>query len=154
MGYGHDVHSTAADTLRNRGVVVTAQRLAVLRAVAQAPHSTADHVAGLARADIGSISKQSVYDTLNSFVERGIVRRIQPIGSPALYEDRVGDNHHHVMCRSCGAVGDVDCAVGERPCLHASDSRGFAIDEADVTYWGLCPQCQNVTTTAPIRQSA
>jgi Fe2+ or Zn2+ uptake regulation protein len=148
------VLSPQADTLRHHGVVVTAQRLAVLRAVARAPHSTADHVASLARADIGSISKQSVYDTLNSFVERGIVRRIQPIGSPALYEDRVGDNHHHVMCRSCGAVGDVDCAVGERPCLHASETHGFAIDEADVTYWGLCPQCQDVTVTAPAQQFA
>jgi len=148
------VLSAHADALRAHGIVVTAQRLAVLRAVSRAPHSTADHVAGLARADIGSISKQSVYDTLNSFVERGIVRRIQPIGSPALYEDRVGDNHHHVLCRSCGAVGDVDCAVGERPCLHASETHGFAIDEADVTYWGLCPQCQDVSTTAPARQSA
>ena len=146
--------SAHADALRAHGIVVTAQRLAVLRAVAKAPHSTADHVAGLARTDIGSISKQSVYDTLNSFVERGIVRRIQPIGSPALYEDRVGDNYHHVMCRSCGAVGDVDCAVGERPCLHASQTHGFAIDEADVTYWGLCPQCQDVSTTAPAGQSA
>ena len=146
--------STFADALRHHGVVVTAQRLAVLRAVSQAPHSTADHVAGLARADIGSISKQSVYDTLNSFVERGIVRRIQPIGSPALYEDRVGDNHHHVMCRSCGAVGDVDCAIGERPCLHASETHGFAIDEADVTYWGLCPKCKDVPTTSPVRQPA
>lgn len=146
--------SNFADTLRHHGVIVTAQRLAVLRAVSQAPHSNADHVAGLARTDIGSISKQSVYDTLNSFVERGIVRRIQPIGSPALYEDRVGDNHHHVMCRSCGAVGDVDCAVGERPCLHASETHGFAIDEADVTYWGLCPQCKDVSTTSPVRPSA
>ncbi len=146
--------SKYADALREHGIVVTAQRLAVLRAVTRAPHSTADQVAGLARADIGSISKQSVYDTLNSFVERGIVRRIQPIGSPALYEDRVGDNHHHVMCRSCGAVGDVDCAVGERPCLHASETHGFAIDEADVTYWGLCPQCRDVATPAPARQSA
>ena len=137
--------SPEADSLRAHGIVITAQRLAVLRAVARAPHSTADHVAGLARADIGSISKQSVYDTLNSFVERGIVRRIQPIGSPALYEDRVGDNHHHLICRGCGRVVDVDCSVGYTPCLQAADDNGFEIDEAEVAYWGRCPECKTST---------
>lgn len=129
------------ELLRTHGVHVTAQRLAVLRAVDAHPHSTADTVHEVARTEIGAISRQSVYDTLNSFTEMGLVRRIQPIGSPALYESRVGDNHHHVICRDCGDVADVDCAVGHTPCLIASNSHGFAIDEADVTYWGICPTC-------------
>lgn len=133
--------SDPAALLRQHSMSVTAQRLAILRAVGNAPHSTADHIAALAAADIGSISRQSVYDTLGTMVERGILRRIEPIGSVAMYEDRVGDNHHHVICRSCGAVGDVDCAVGSAPCLTASNTHGFVIDEADVSYWGLCPSC-------------
>ena len=126
---------------------VTAQRIAVLRAVHQAPHATADEVAAAAHANIGSISRQSVYNTLSTFVEQGIVRRIQPIGSLARYEDRVGDNHHHVVCRRCGAIADVQCAVGRRPCLAASETHGFTIDEADVSYWGVCPACARRNTS-------
>ena len=125
---------------------VTAQRLAVLRAVHHAPHATADEVATAAANDIGSISRQSVYDTLGALVERGVLRKIQPVGSVARYEDRVGDNHHHVVCRQCGALADVECAVGYRPCLTASQSHGFVIDEADVSYWGLCPSCASTST--------
>ena len=133
-------------TLRAHGMPVTAQRIAVLRAVHLAPHATADEVAVAAHGTIGSISRQSVYNTLGAFVERGIVRRIQPIGSVARYEDRVGDNHHHVVCRTCGAIADVQCAVGHRPCLSASETHGFVIDEADVSYWGLCPSCSRRTS--------
>ena len=128
--------------LRSQGIHVTAQRLAVLRAVQSNPHAAADDVVDVVRRDIGSISRQSVYDTLNSLSERGLLRRIQPMGSPARYEDRVADNHHHLICRRCNKVVDVDCAVGERPCLTASDAQGFAIDEAEVIYWGVCPECQ------------
>lgn len=133
--------SDPAALLRQHSMSVTAQRLAILRAVGEAPHSTADDIVTRAAADIGSISRQSVYDTLGTMVERGILRRIEPIGLVAMYEDRVGDNHHHVICRSCGAIGDVDCAVGSAPCLTASNTHGFVIDEADVSYWGLCPAC-------------
>ncbi len=127
--------------LRGRGVQVTAQRLAVLRAVAALPHCTADDVAARVRGEIGAVSRQAVYDALSVLVERGIVRRIEPAGSAARYEDRVGDNHHHVVCRVCGRMEDVDCAVGAKPCLAASHAAGFRIDEAEVTYWGLCPAC-------------
>ncbi len=132
----------SADLLREKGVQVTAQRLAVLRAVAGHPHVTAEGVAELARAEIGAISVQSVYNALNALDEAGLVRRIQPIGSPALFETRVGDNHHHLICRECARLVDVDCAVGYTPCLTPSDDQGFAVDEADVTYWGLCPECR------------
>lgn len=135
------MHFEPMNTLQAHGMPVTAQRLAVLRAVNSNPHATADHIAAFATKDIGSISKQSVYDTLSTMVERGVLRKIQPVGSVALYENRVGDNHHHVVCRSCGAVGDVDCAVGYRPCLSASHTHGFIIDEADVSYWGTCETC-------------
>ena len=135
----------SAEVLREHGVTVTAQRLAVLTAVSRLPHATADEVADAARAEIGSISRQSVYDTLGLLVEAGLVRRIQPLGSAARYEDRVGDNHHHVICRECGTLADVDCAVGTAPCLTASDDQGFVIDEADVAYWGRCPQCQRAS---------
>lgn len=128
--------------LRERGIQVTAQRVAVLKAVALHPHSTAEDVTARVRADIGAISRQSVYDTLGVLVGEGLVRRIQPIGSPALFEDRVGDNHHHLVCRDCGRVVDVDCAVGSAPCLQAADDHGFDIDEAEVAYWGRCPQCR------------
>jgi Fur family ferric uptake transcriptional regulator len=130
-----------AAILRSHGLQVTAQRLAVLRAVAKQPHVTADGVVEVARAEIGAISRQSVYDALGMLAEKGLVRRIQPIGSPALYEDRVGDNHHHLICRGCGVVVDVDCAVGTTPCLTAADNAGFRIDEAEVVYWGHCPAC-------------
>lgn len=131
----------AAAILRSHGLQVTAQRLAVLRAVAVRPHITADGVVEIARTEIGAISRQSVYDALGVLAEKGLVRRIQPIGSPALYEDRVGDNHHHLICRGCGVVVDVDCAVGTTPCLTAADNAGFEIDEAEVVYWGRCPAC-------------
>ena len=127
--------------LREHGVQVTAQRLAVMRAVAGRPHCTADVVAEEVRAEIGAISKQAVYDALGILAEKGLIRRIQPAGSPALYEDRIGDNHHHVICRACGKTVDVDCAVGETPCLTAVNDSGYQIDEAEVIYWGTCPQC-------------
>jgi Fur family ferric uptake transcriptional regulator len=130
------------DLLRRHGLQVTAQRLAVLRAVSSHPHATADAVAGAAQADIGAISRQAVYDALAVLVEHGIVRRIEPSGSPARFETRVADNHHHLVCRSCGRVVDVDCAVGAAPCLTPSDDGGYAIDEAEVLYWGLCPECR------------
>jgi len=128
-------------TLREHGVQVTAQRLAVLRAVSGRPHSTADVVAEDVRAEIGAISRQAVYDALGMLADKGIIRRIQPAGSPARYEDRIGDNHHHLICRACGTTVDVDCAVGDTPCLTAADANGFEIDEAEVIYWGTCPQC-------------
>ena len=135
-----------SNLLRENGLQVTAQRLAVGRAVSSNPHCTAEQVAEIVRQEIGTISRQAVYDALSTMAEKGIIRRIQPAGSPALYEDRVGDNHHHVICRQCGSTQDVDCAVGQRPCLTAADDSGYAIDEAEVIYWGICPQCQESTT--------
>jgi Fur family ferric uptake transcriptional regulator len=135
------MHGDPADLLRQRGIQVTAQRLAVLRAVTGQPHITADGVAEAVRAEIGTISRQSVYDALELYVADGLIRRIQPAGSPARFEARVGDNHHHVICRICGRTADVDCAVGRAPCLVAKDDKGFAIDEAEVVYWGRCPEC-------------
>jgi Fur family transcriptional regulator, stress-responsive regulator len=135
------VPDDSADLLREYGVQVTAQRLAVLRAVSGRPHCTADEVAGDVRAGIGTISRQAVYDALGILAEKGLIRRIQPARSPALYEDRVGDNHHHVICRTCGKTADVNCAVGHTPCLTAGDDSGYQIDEAEVIYWGTCPQC-------------
>jgi Fe2+ or Zn2+ uptake regulation protein len=135
------VSADPADVLRRHGILVTAQRLAVLRAVAGQPHITADGVAEVARGEIGAISLQSVYDALGVLVAEGLVRRIQPAGSPARFEARVGDNHHHVICRVCGRTADVDCAVGSAPCLTAVDDRGYEIDEAEVIYWGRCPEC-------------
>lgn len=130
-----------ADLLRQHGIQVTAQRLAVLRAVSDRPHITADAVAEAVRAEIGAISLQSVYDALGVLVAQRLIRRIQPAGSPARYEDRVGDNHHHLICRICGRVVDVDCAVGSAPCLTAADDMGYEVDEAEVAYWGRCPDC-------------
>ncbi len=127
--------------LREHGLRVTAQRLAVLRAVTADPHATAEAVAETVRTQMGTISRQAVYDVLGALVDAGLVRRIQPAGSPARFEARVADNHHHVICRECGSVADVDCAVGSAPCLVASDDRGYLIDEAEVIYWGRCPQC-------------
>lgn len=130
-----------AQILREHGLQVTAQRLAVLRAVAVQPHSMADDIAALVRAEIGAISKQAVYDALGMLTEKGLIRRIQPAGSPALYEARVGDNHHHLICRVCGKTVDVDCSVGAAPCLTPADAAGYQIDEAEVIYWGTCPEC-------------
>ncbi len=135
-----------ADLLRQRGIQVTAQRLAVLRAVSGQPHITADSVAEIVRAEIGAISLQSVYDALGLLVTEGLIRRIQPAGSPARFENRVGDNHHHLICRTCGRLVDVDCAVGSAPCLTAADDGGYEIDEAEVVYWGRCPKCLADTT--------
>ena len=129
------------ERLRSRGIQVTAQRLAVLRAVTAQPHITADAVAEMVTAEIGSISRQSVYDALAVLTAGGLVRRIQPAGSPARFEARVGDNHHHVICRTCGRTADVDCAVGSAPCLTAVGAGGYEIDEAEVIYWGRCPDC-------------
>ncbi len=131
----------ASQLLRTRGLRVTAQRLAVLRAVSAQPHATADGVADAVRGEIGTISHQAVYDALGALTENGLLRRIQPAGSPARYEDRVADNHHHLICRSCGQMVDVDCAVGETPCLTAGEDSGYEIDEAEVIYWGRCPTC-------------
>jgi Fe2+ or Zn2+ uptake regulation protein len=141
------------DRLRERGIQATAQRIAVLRAVASRPHVTADEVTQIAQSDIGAISRQAVYDALGVLVEHGLLRRIQPVGSAARYEDRVNDNHHHLICRSCQRVVDVDCAVGSAPCLTASDDHGYEIDEAEVAYWGLCPNCQPESSrrTSPLR---
>jgi Fur family transcriptional regulator, stress-responsive regulator len=130
-----------AKLLREHGVQVTAQRLAVLRAVSGRPHCTAEDIARDVRAEIGTISRQAVYDVLGMLTEKGIVRRIQPAGSPARYEDRVGDNHHHVICRTCGKTADVDFAVGKTPCLTAAADSGYQIDEAEVIFWGTCPEC-------------
>ncbi len=129
-------------TLRQHDLPVTAQRLAVLRAVSHHPHATADDLAEAVRREIGTISRQSVYNVLNVLTDKGIIRRIQPADSPARYEDRVGDNHHHLVCRTCGRTEDVCCAVGTAPCLHAHDQHGFQIDEAEVIYWGTCPGCR------------
>lgn len=128
--------------LRRHGLQVTAQRLAVLRAVAARPHSTADDIYNVVRAHIGAVSRQAVYDGLAALGDKGLLRRIQPAGSPARYEDRVGDNHHHLICRTCGRMVDVDCAVGDTPCLTAADDSGYEVDEAEVIYWGTCPGCQ------------
>ncbi|HET6166685.1 MAG TPA: Fur family transcriptional regulator [Marmoricola sp.] len=140
------------DLLREVGLRVTQQRVAVLGALTSSPHADVETIAGATRAAIGTVSTQAVYDVLRVLTEVGLARRIEPAGSPARFELRVGDNHHHVVCRVCGSIADVDCAVGERPCLTASDSHGFVIDEAEVTYWGLCPDCSTrstVTSTTP-----
>jgi Fur family ferric uptake transcriptional regulator len=127
--------------LRRHGLQVTAQRLAVLGAVSERPHSTADDIDTVVRSGLGAVSRQAVYDALTVFTDKGILRRIQPAGSPARYETRVGDNHHHLICRTCNRMTDVDCAVGYTPCLTAADSSGYEIVEAEVIYWGRCPEC-------------
>ena len=131
--------------LRRHGLHVTAQSLSVLRAVSDQPHSTADDIYTVVRAEIGAISRQAVYDALAALTDKGVFRRIQPAGSSARYENRVGDNHHHLICRACGRMVDVDCAVGATPCLTASDDAGYQIDEAEVVYWGRCPECAAAT---------
>lgn len=142
-----------AALLRRNGVQVTPQRLAVLHAVSGRPHSTAADIEAAARARIGAISLQAVYDALGTLTEKGIIRRIQPAGSPARYEDRVGDNHHHLICRSCGGMVDADCAVGDPPCLSPPSGSGYEIDEAEVIYWGRCPECVASTTVQVDRTS-
>lgn len=133
--------SDLSESLRESGIKATAHRLAVLKVIARLPHSTADAIAEEVRQEIGTISRQGVYDTLGLLVKRGLIRRIQPAGAPALYENRVGDNHHHLICRTCGKTVDVDCAVGYTPCLTACDTAGYKVDEAEVIYWGTCPEC-------------
>lgn len=132
---------TTAEELRGAGLRVTAARIALLETVRDGDHLGAEAIASGVRDRVGHISLQAVYEALHALTEAGLVRRIEPAGHPARYEGRVGDNHHHIVCRSCGAVADVDCAVGDAPCLTASDDHGFAIDEAEVVYWGLCPGC-------------
>jgi len=150
MARRSSVDSTAL--LRRHGMQVTAQRLAVLRAVSERSHSTADDIDKVVRAEIGAISLQAVYDALAALSDKGLVRRIQPSGSPARYEDRVGDNHHHLICRACNRMVDVDCAVGDTPCLTAADDSGYEIDEAEVVYWGRCPECVAATTNVENNQ--
>ncbi len=135
-----------AQRLRDAGLRVTAARLAVLGAVRERPHATVEEVVAGARARAGAVSVQAVYDVLRALAAAGLARRIEPAGSPARFELRVGDNHHHVVCRVCGSVADVDCAKGHAPCLIPDDASGYFVDEADVTYWGLCPACQTTTT--------
>ncbi len=134
-----------SELLRGAGLRVTQPRLAVLGALADQPHADVETLAAATRTALGSVSTQAVYDVLRALTEAGLARRIEPAGSPARFELRVGDNHHHVVCRVCGSIADVDCAVGERPCLTASEANGFVIDEAEVTYWGLCPSCSTAT---------
>ncbi|MCD2193442.1 transcriptional repressor [Actinomycetospora endophytica] len=137
----HDIGDVVS-ALRAVGLRVTAPRRAVLATLADHPHSTADAVATAVRGELGSVSTQAVYDVLAACVDAGLVRRIEPAGSAARYETRTGDNHHHVVCRSCGVTADVDCVVDERPCLTPSDDAGFEIDEAEVVFWGRCPACR------------
>ena len=131
--------------LRGAALHVTRPRVAALTAVYEHPHADTESIIGVVREDLGEVSHQAVYDVLRALTAAGLIRRIQPSGSVARYESRVGDNHHHVVCRSCGVIADVDCAVASTPCLTASDDHGFSIDEAEVIYWGLCPAC----STAP-----
>jgi len=141
---------TATDVaahLRSNGLRVTAGRLAVYAAVAETGHRDTEAIATAARDELGALSTQAVYGALQTFTALGLLRRIEPAGSPARYETRVADNHHHVVCRLCSAIADVDCEVGVAPCLHASADHGFVVDEAEVTFWGLCPACQKTTRT-------
>ncbi len=135
------MNDSPADLLRQHGVRVTAQRLAVLRAVSVQPPGTAHDVAEVVRAEIGAISRQAVYDALAILADKGLIRRIQAAGSPARYEDRVADNHHHLICRTCGRMVDVDCVVSDTPLLTAAADSGYEIDEAEVVYWGRCSEC-------------
>jgi Fur family transcriptional regulator, stress-responsive regulator len=133
--------------LRGAALRVTRPRVAVLSAVHAHPHADTESIIGAVRAGLPAVSHQAVYDSLHTLTAAGLVRRIQPSGSVARYESRTGDNHHHVVCRACGVIADVDCAVGEVPCLTASDDHGFTIDEAEVVYWGLCPDCSTAGST-------
>ena len=139
----------AEQLLRGAALRVTRPRVAVLTAVYALPHADTDAIIGVVRADLGEVSTQAVYDVLRVLTAAGLVRRIEPAGSVARYESRVADNHHHVVCRSCGAIADVDCSVGDAPCLTASHDHGYAIDEAEVTYWGLCLECSTAGSPEP-----
>jgi len=138
---------TAAEELRGAGLRVTAVRVALLEAVRDGDHLGVEALADKVRERVGHVSLQAVYEALNALAATRLVRRIEPAGSPARFEGRVGDNHHHVICRSCGTVADVDCAVGDAPCLTASDDHGFLIDEAEVIYWGVCPDCSTARSS-------
>jgi Fur family ferric uptake transcriptional regulator len=138
---------TTAEELRGAGLRVTAARVALLETVRGGDHLGVEAIASGVRDRVGHISLQAVYEALHALTTAGLVRRIEPPGSPALYEGRVGDNHHHLVCRSCSAVADVDCAVGHAPCLTASNDGGFLIDEAEVIYWGLCPYCSTASSS-------
>jgi len=135
------VNPSTAEVLRGAGLRVTAARVALLETVREGDHLGVEAITAGVRDRVGHVSLQAVYEALHALTAARLVRRIEPAGSPALFERRVGDNHHHLVCRSCGAVADVDCAVGEAPCLTASDDHGFSVDEAEVVYWGLCPRC-------------
>lgn len=138
-----------AEQLRSAALRVTRPRMAVMDAVHHHPHSDTEQIIRAARVSLPDVSRQTVYDALNALAATGLVRRIQPAGSVARYESRVGDNHHHIVCRTCGVIADVDCAVGETPCLTASDDLGFAVDEAEVIYWGVCPDCAAHESATP-----
>jgi Fur family ferric uptake transcriptional regulator len=144
--------SGAQDQLRSADLRVTRPRVAVLEAVRAHPHADTDTILGAVRQTLPEVSRQAVYDVLAALTLAGLVRRIQPSGSPARYESRVADNHHHIVCRSCGTIGDVDCAVGEVACLTPSDDRGFIVDEAEVIYWGQCPACATEFSTESTKQ--
>jgi Fur family transcriptional regulator, stress-responsive regulator len=148
MLLGVSTTSEVEELLRGADLRVTQPRLAVLTAVREHPHADTYSIIDAVRAEHGDVSKQAVYDVLNALTNARLLRRIEPAGSVARYESRVGDNHHHVVCRSCGAIADVDCALGEAPCLAASDAHGFSIEEAEVVYWGLCPSCSDVRSPA------
>jgi Fe2+ or Zn2+ uptake regulation protein len=150
------MESSAAEVvqrLRDVGLRVTAPRVAVLEVLAGHPHATADTVATLARERLGRVSTQAVYDVLAACADAGLVRRIEPAGSAARFETRTGDDHHHLVCRSCGRTTDVDCAIGQRPCLTPSDDAGYLLDEAEVVFWGLCPDCRTDRAGAPVPSS-
>ena len=138
--------STGEDLLRTHGLRVTKPRLAVLEILREGGHLEVDDIAGRVRTRLASVSTQAVYDVLGALSRAGLARRVEPAGSPARFEARVGDNHHHLVCRACGTIADVDCAVGHTPCLTASDDQGFVVDEAEVVYWGTCPDCAAPTT--------
>jgi Fe2+ or Zn2+ uptake regulation protein len=145
--HDHEHAFDARGALRAAGLRVTNPRMTVLSAVNARPHSTVETIATDVRHTLGSVSTQAVYDVLRACSDAGLVRRIEPAGSPALFERRIGDNHHHVVCRRCGVVADVDCAENAAPCLSPPDSLGFVVDEAEVVFWGYCPQCQSTAST-------
>ncbi|WP_405620179.1 Fur family transcriptional regulator [Streptomyces sp. NBC_00076] len=146
--------SSTADELRGAGLRVTAARVALLETVRVGDHLGVEAIASGVRDRVGHISVQAVYEALHALTAAGLIRRIEPAGSPARFEGRVGDNHHHVVCRSCGVVADVDCGVGDAPCLTAAESHGFAIDEAEVIYWGLCPDCSSSPGSSALASAA
>jgi Fur family ferric uptake transcriptional regulator len=138
----------ARQLLRDHGLQVTAQRLAVLSSVEAHPHATASQIVDAVTSRIGSVSRQTVYDSLETLTDRGLIRRVQPARSPALYEIRGGDNHHHLVCRACSVAVDVDCVVGDPPCLNPTDDHGFLMDEAEIIFWGICPDCRDAASGA------